>query len=80
MQGADAAFRAVETATHWLGMGVTVATLGRSVLISGTRANVVGRFKIHNRGGLTLGAGVQIASTHYHQYKDGLILTARVPF
>jgi hypothetical protein len=41
---------------------------------------VIGRFKIHNRVGLTIGAGEQIAATHYHQYKDGLILTVRVPF
>jgi hypothetical protein len=41
---------------------------------------VVGRFRIHNRVALTVGAGEQIAVTHYHQYKDGLILTARVPF
>ncbi len=41
---------------------------------------VIGRIKIHNRVGLTFGAGDQIAATHYHQYKNGLILTARVPF
>ncbi len=41
---------------------------------------VIGRIKIHNRVGLTFGAGEQIAATHYHQYKDGLILTARMPF
>jgi hypothetical protein len=41
---------------------------------------VAGRFKIHNRVGLTFGVGEQIASTHYHQYKDGLIFTARMPF
>ena len=41
---------------------------------------VLGRFKIHNRLGVTLGAGEQIAATHYHQYKDGLIITARMPF
>ena len=41
---------------------------------------VLGRFKFHNRVGLTIGAGEQIAATHYHQYKDGLIITARMPF
>jgi hypothetical protein len=41
---------------------------------------VVGRIPIHNRVGLTLGAGAQIAATHFHTFNHGLILTARMPF
>lgn len=44
-----------------------------------TQGVVFGRVKLHNRVDLTLGAGEQIATTHYHEYKNGLILTARVP-
>jgi hypothetical protein len=33
-----------------------------------------------DRPGLSFGAGEPIAATHYRQYKDGLILTLRVPF
>lgn len=40
----------------------------------------VGRIHIHNRIGLTLGSGMQIAVTRYHQYNHALILTARLPF
>lgn len=41
---------------------------------------LLGRFPIHNRVGLTLGGGMQIAVTHYHQYNHALIFTARIPF
>ena len=41
---------------------------------------VAGRFAIHNRVGLTLGAGMQIAATHYHSYNHALVFTARIPF
>ncbi len=41
---------------------------------------LLGRFPLHNRMGLTLGAGMQIAASHYHQYNHALILTARIPF
>lgn len=41
---------------------------------------LLGRFPIHNRVGLTLGGGMQIAATHYHQYSHALIFTARIPF
>jgi len=41
---------------------------------------VAGRFPIHNRVGLTLGAGMQIAATHYHSYDHALVFTARIPF
>lgn len=39
-----------------------------------------GRFPIHNRVGLTLGGGMQIAATHYHAYDHAFIFTARIPF
>ena len=41
---------------------------------------VAGRFPLHNRIGLTLGAGMQIATTRYHTYNHALVLTARLPF
>lgn len=41
---------------------------------------VAGRFPLHNRVGLTLGAGMQIAATRYHAYNHALIFTARIPF
>lgn len=41
---------------------------------------VAGRFPLHNRVGLTLGAGMQIATTRYHAYNQALIFTARLPF
>jgi hypothetical protein len=40
----------------------------------------VARIHIHNRIGVTLGSGMQIALTSYHQYNHSLILTARLPF
>jgi len=41
---------------------------------------VFGRFPIHNRIGLTMGAGFQIATTHYNQYNHAFIGTLRMPF
>ncbi len=41
---------------------------------------VGGRFPIHHRIGLTLGAGMQIAATRYHSYNHALIFSARLPF
>jgi hypothetical protein len=41
---------------------------------------VAGRFPIHNRVGLTIGAGMQIAASRYHAYDHALIFTARLPF
>ncbi len=41
---------------------------------------VAGRFPIHNRVGLTLGAGMQIAVSQFHSYDHALIFTARLPF
>lgn len=41
---------------------------------------VIGRFPLHNRIGLTLGAGYQIAATEYHQYNHAFVGTIRMPF
>lgn len=41
---------------------------------------LVGRWKLHNRIGLTLGAGMQMATSAYHSYNHGLIISARMPF
>jgi len=41
---------------------------------------VVGRFRIHDRLGFTIGTGVQIATTHFHTYNHKYILTVRFPF
>ena len=44
---------------------------------------VLGRFPLHalyNRLGLTIGAGVQVAATHYRQYDHGWTVSMRMPF
>jgi hypothetical protein len=41
---------------------------------------VIGRIPIHNRVGLTLGSGMQIAASRFHLYDHNLIFTARLPF
>ena len=41
---------------------------------------VFGKFSIWRRLGATVGAGVQIATTHFHTYNHGWILTMRLPF
>ncbi len=41
---------------------------------------VIGRFPLHNRIGLTMGAGFQIAATTFHQYNHAVIGTIRMPF
>lgn len=41
---------------------------------------IVGHWALHNRLGITLGTGMQIATSHYHTYNHGLILSARIPF
>lgn len=41
---------------------------------------VVGRIPLHNRLGLTLGTGMQIAATRFHAFDHNLIFTARMPF
>lgn len=41
---------------------------------------IVAGFPIHDRAGLTIGAGYQIAVTHHPAYNHGVILSARLPF
>lgn len=41
---------------------------------------VVGRFPFWGRAGLVVGAGIQIAVTHFHRSNHNLILTIRFPF
>lgn len=41
---------------------------------------VVGHWKLHNRLGVTLGAGMQVATSSYHAYNHALIISARMPF
>lgn len=41
---------------------------------------ILGRFPLHNRLGLTMGAGFQIATSQFHTYNHGLVISARLPF
>jgi hypothetical protein len=41
---------------------------------------VFGKFPIWHRRGATVGTGVQIATTHFHAYNHGRILTMRSLF
>ena len=41
---------------------------------------VLGSFPLAERLHLTVGGGVQIAATHFHQYNDRFILSVRFPF
>jgi hypothetical protein len=41
---------------------------------------VLGRFKVHGRLLMALGAGFQIAATHYHNYNHAWVVTVRFPF
>jgi len=41
---------------------------------------IIGRIPIHDRVGLTFGAGYQVAVTHQPAYNNAVIATARIPF
>lgn len=41
---------------------------------------VVTRYRLHHRLGLTLGAGMQIATSSFHTSNHNVVLTARLPF
>lgn len=41
---------------------------------------IVGRWRLHNRIGVTLGAGIQIATSQFHGYNHGLVFSGRIPF
>jgi hypothetical protein len=55
------------------------ANIGRNQVFI-TPGIVFGRFPIHDRLGVTVGAGVQIAATTYKQYDHTYTLTLRMPF
>jgi hypothetical protein len=62
-------------ATSWFG-GVRDGKTQNFV----TPGVVVGRFPLHNRIGLTLGAGFQIATSEFYQYNHAFVGTIRMPF
>ncbi|MGH7915926.1 MAG: hypothetical protein ACREQE_00540, partial [Candidatus Binataceae bacterium] len=41
---------------------------------------VIGRIPIHDRVGLTIGAGYQVAVTKNPQYNQSVIFSGRIPF
>jgi hypothetical protein len=41
---------------------------------------IIGRIPIHNRVGMTFGAGYQVAVTHHPAYNNAVIATGRIPF
>ncbi|MGC9292873.1 MAG: hypothetical protein ACP5EP_09150 [Acidobacteriaceae bacterium] len=41
---------------------------------------LIGRIPLHNRVGLTFGAGMQIATSRDHLYNHAIIFTGRIPF
>lgn len=41
---------------------------------------LLGRFPFHNRTGITLGLGMQMATSHYHAYNHAIVLSGRIPF
>jgi hypothetical protein len=41
---------------------------------------VAGRFHLWRRLGMSVGAGEQIAVTHFHQYNHAKVLSVRFPF
>ncbi|MGA6970814.1 MAG: hypothetical protein WBY93_04235 [Candidatus Binatus sp.] len=65
-----------ETNYTWQSYG---ADTGHSTLYL-TPGMVIGRIPIHDRIGLTFGAGEQVAVTMHRGYNHNVILTARIPF
>ncbi len=41
---------------------------------------IIYRYKIHNRIGVTLGSGWQLATSSYHSFNHGIIFSGRMPF
>jgi hypothetical protein len=41
---------------------------------------ILGRFKLNRRLAMAVGAGFQIAATHYHSYNHATVITVRFPF
>ena len=52
---------------------------GRSQLFI-TPGLLIGRIPIHDRVGMTFGAGYQVAVTHHPAYNNAVIATGRIPF
>jgi hypothetical protein len=65
----------VEFNSTWFHAGATDGKMQNFV-----SPGIVGRFPLHHRIGLTMGAGIQIATSQYHAYDHGLVFTARMPF
>jgi len=66
----------VETNYTWFAQGTRT---GQSQLFL-TPGLLLGRFPIHGRVGLTIGAGYQVAVTHHPSYNNAVILSARITF
>lgn len=65
-----------ETNYTWFAKGKRT---GQSQLFL-TPGLLLGRFKIHERVGVTIGAGYQVAVTDHPTYHNAVILSARIPF
>jgi hypothetical protein len=66
----------VETNYTWFAQGTRT---GQSQLFL-TPGLLLGRFPIHDRLGLTIGAGYQVAVTHHPSYNNAVVVSARMPF
>jgi hypothetical protein len=55
-------------------------TLNRKKQTFLTPGLILGRFKLHGHLLMAVGAGFQIAATHYHQYNHAPVITIRFPF
>jgi hypothetical protein len=64
-----------QNSTFWSG-----GTLDGKKEVFLTPGVVFGSFPLAGRFHLTLGVGVQIAATHFHQYNHRWILSVRFPF
>jgi hypothetical protein len=65
-----------ETNYTWFAKGTRT---GQSQLFL-TPGLVLGRFPVHERVGVTIGAGYQVAVTDHPTYHNAVILSARIPF
>ena len=63
--------------TMWPNGGTTLVGQKQAFLSPGL---VAGRFHLYKRLGMSIGAGEQIAVTHYHQYNHAKVLSIRFPF
>jgi hypothetical protein len=65
-----------ETNYTWFAQGERT---GQSQLFL-TPGILLGRIPIHDRVGVTIGSGFQVAVTHHPAYNNAVILSARIPF